>query len=77
MRVALDTNRYTDLARGDRALADRLERAGAVERSPGADRRVKLLRLTDAGEHQREQLAEAVSRGSTVMAKLNKQQRGD
>jgi tRNA(fMet)-specific endonuclease VapC len=30
MRVALDTNRYSDLARGDRALADRLERAEAV-----------------------------------------------
>jgi tRNA(fMet)-specific endonuclease VapC len=30
MRVALDTNRYADLARGDRALADRLERAEAV-----------------------------------------------
>jgi len=30
MRVALDTNRYTDLARGDRELADRLERAEAV-----------------------------------------------
>jgi DNA-binding MarR family transcriptional regulator len=57
-------------------IADRLERAGAIDRVAGADRRVKLLRLTAAGEHQREQLAEAVSRGSTVMAKLNKQQRG-
>ena len=56
-------------------IADRLERAGAVERVAGADRRVKLLRLTPAGERQREQLAEVVGRGSTVMAKLNKQQR--
>lgn len=30
MRLALDTNRYTDLARGDRELAARLERAEAV-----------------------------------------------
>lgn len=30
MRLALDTNRYTDLAKGDRVLADRLERAEAV-----------------------------------------------
>lgn len=30
MRLALDTNRYTDLARGDAALRDLLERAEAV-----------------------------------------------
>jgi DNA-binding MarR family transcriptional regulator len=56
-------------------IADRLERAGAIERVTGADRRVKLLRLTAVGEVQREELAEVVGRGSTVMAKLNKQQR--
>jgi DNA-binding MarR family transcriptional regulator len=56
-------------------IADRLERAGAIERVSGTDRRVKLLRLTAFGEGQREQLAEAVGRGSTVMAKLSKQQR--
>ena len=56
-------------------IADRLERAGAIERVAGSDRRVTLLRLTAEGEHQREQLAEVVGRGSTVMAKLNKQQR--
>jgi len=56
-------------------IADRLERAGSVHRVPGADRRVKLLRLTSAGEAQRKQLAEVVGRRSTVMAKLNTQQR--
>jgi tRNA(fMet)-specific endonuclease VapC len=30
LRLALDTNRYTDLARGDAALRDLLERAEAV-----------------------------------------------
>ena len=51
-------------------LADRLEELGVVERVPGADRRVKLLRLTPRGARVRTDLAERVAAGSTVTAKL-------
>ncbi|WP_176451706.1 MarR family winged helix-turn-helix transcriptional regulator [Enemella dayhoffiae] len=41
-------------------IADRLERQGLIERVPGADRRVKLLTLTDQGQRVRRELAHAV-----------------
>ncbi len=56
-------------------LADRLEASGLVERVAGADRRVKLLRLTDEGLRLRERLAERVAAGSTVTAKLTEAER--
>ncbi|MBD8505099.1 MarR family transcriptional regulator [Hoyosella sp. G463] len=56
-------------------LADRLERLGIVERVPGADRRVKLLALTDRGAELREELARMVAEGSTVMARLDRSER--
>lgn len=57
-------------------LADRLEKLGVVERIPGADRRVKLLRLTDdRGVEMREQLAARVAAGSTVIARLDRAER--
>jgi DNA-binding MarR family transcriptional regulator len=51
-------------------LADRLEELGVVERVPGADRRVKLLRLTRRGATVRADLEDRVAAGSTVTAKL-------
>jgi DNA-binding MarR family transcriptional regulator len=51
-------------------LADRLEELGVVERVPGTDRRVKLLRLTPRGARLRADLVERVAAGSTVTAKL-------
>jgi DNA-binding MarR family transcriptional regulator len=51
-------------------LADRLEELGVVERVPGTDRRVKLLRLTPRGTTVRVDLAARVAAGSTVAAKL-------
>lgn len=56
-------------------LADRLGQLGLVERTPGEDRRVKLLRLTRKGSALRTQLAERVSAGSTVMATLTASER--
>jgi DNA-binding MarR family transcriptional regulator len=56
-------------------LADRLERAGAIERVPGPDRRVKLLSLTDSGRQLRARLARRVAARSTVTAKLDRRQR--
>lgn len=53
-------------------LADRLQRLGMVERVPGEDRRVKLLRLTDQGLATRAGLAQRVAAGSTVVARLSK-----
>jgi DNA-binding MarR family transcriptional regulator len=51
-------------------LADRLEELGLVERVPGADRRVKLLRLTPRGARVRTDMAKRVAAGSTVTANL-------
>lgn len=57
-------------------LADRLEKLGVVERVPGEDRRVKLLKLTDdRGLAVRDQLAARVAAGSTVMARLDRSER--
>lgn len=56
-------------------LADRLEASGLVERVAAADRRVKLLQLTDEGARLRERLSERVAAGSTVTAKLSAAER--
>ncbi len=56
-------------------LADRLEELGVLERVPGRDRRVKLLRLTTRGADLRTELAERVAGGSTVTAKLDSAER--
>lgn len=56
-------------------LADRLEASGLVERVAGADRRVKLLQLTEEGTRLRSHLAERVAAGSTVTAKLSAAER--
>ncbi|USQ76437.1 MarR family winged helix-turn-helix transcriptional regulator [Ornithinimicrobium cryptoxanthini] len=56
-------------------IADRLEESGLVERVPGQDRRVKLLRLTTKGVALRADLADRVAAGSTVTAKLTSQER--
>jgi len=56
-------------------LADRLEHLGLVERVPGEDRRVKLLRLTRRGTALRTDLADRVARGSTVTARLDAAER--
>ena len=56
-------------------LADRLEELGMVERTPGDDRRVKLLRLTPRGVKLRADLADRVAAGSTVTAKLTAAER--
>ena len=52
-------------------IADRMTAAGLVERVAGQDRRVKMLRLTPAGETLREQVAQRVATGATVTAKLD------
>ncbi|MGH3860999.1 MarR family winged helix-turn-helix transcriptional regulator [Actinokineospora sp.] len=56
-------------------LADRLERLGLIERVPGADRRVKLLSLTDEGMALRGELANRVAARSTLSARLGKAER--
>lgn len=56
-------------------LADRLEDLGVVERTPGRDRRVKVLRLTSRGAALRADLAERVAHGSTVTARLTAAER--
>ncbi len=56
-------------------LADRLEAQGLVERVPGQDRRVKLLRLTGRGVALRADVARRVASGSTVSARLSRDER--
>ena len=52
-------------------LADRLERAGFVERGDGEDRRVKLLRLTPVGaELMRKRRETRVARAAQALALL-------
>lgn len=56
-------------------LADRLEELGVVERIPGEDRRVKLLRLTRRGIALRADVVDHLARGSTVTARLTAAER--
>lgn len=56
-------------------LADQLHERGLVERIPGADRRVKLLKLTDAGVQMRSDISEAVADRALVLRRLTDDQR--
>lgn len=56
-------------------LADRLEKQGLVERITGQDRRVTLLRLTTRGTRLRVDLARRVAEGSSVSARLTREER--
>lgn len=56
-------------------LADRLERLGAIERVPGEDRRIKLLSLTPRGRKLRDRLVDRAAVESTVMARLDRDER--
>lgn len=56
-------------------LADRLEHLGIVERVPGRDRRVTLLRLTRQGLTLRAEVADRVAHRSTVTARLTSPER--
>lgn len=57
------------------SLADQLEERDLVERVPGEDRRVKLLRLTSKGAEVREQISEAVANRALVLRRLTHKQR--
>ncbi len=67
-RLACDRSYITN-------LADRLEERGLVTRVPGADRRVKLLELTDSGLAVRSQIADAVAERSMVLLRLTNEER--
>ena len=56
-------------------LADQLEERGLITRTPGQDRRVKLLTLTEAGQQLRDELSEAVAEQSLVLRRLNDSER--
>jgi DNA-binding MarR family transcriptional regulator len=56
-------------------LADQLEERGLISREPGADRRVKLLVLTDAGRDLRTRMAVAVSARSRLLHRLDPAER--
>lgn len=58
-------------------LADRLEARGVVERVPGEDRRVKVLRLTREGMRLRRRLGARIAEGATVSATLTAAERAD
>ncbi|WP_062521926.1 MarR family winged helix-turn-helix transcriptional regulator [Demequina silvatica] len=53
------------------ALADQLEEHGLATRESGADRRIKQLQLTPAGQSIRSRLTRAVERSSPVMLRLS------
>lgn len=52
-------------------LADKLEERGLVNRVPGADRRVRLLRLTEEGQALRDRLSAAITESSLVLLRLS------
>ncbi|WP_137979331.1 MarR family transcriptional regulator [Streptomyces violaceusniger] len=57
-------------------LTDQLEDRGLVERVPGADRRTKLLALTEKGVTVRDQLAKAAADRSPLHRNLTDAERG-
>ncbi|MFD4421657.1 MarR family winged helix-turn-helix transcriptional regulator [Agromyces sp. NPDC058484] len=67
-RLACDPSYVTN-------IADTLEERGLAQRSPGEDRRVKLLRLTDEGAELRDRIADAVAEGATVSKRLTDAER--
>ncbi len=56
-------------------IADELESAGLVQRTRGADRRIQILALTDAGTRVRGALATAVSADNRVLSRLHQADR--
>ena len=58
-----------------RDLADQLEERGLVTRAPGADRRVKLLALTDAGRALRDKVSTATAERSVFLRRLDDAER--
>ncbi len=57
------------------SLADQLEERGLAGRAQGADRRVKLLALTDDGRALRARVAATISAESIVLSRLDDAQR--
>ncbi|MFI5844988.1 MarR family winged helix-turn-helix transcriptional regulator [Catenuloplanes sp. NPDC051500] len=53
------------------AIADQLEERGLLTRIPGADRRVKLLTLTDAGRDLQSRLTAAIAAGNALLIRLD------
>ncbi|WP_083948136.1 MarR family winged helix-turn-helix transcriptional regulator [Thermobifida cellulosilytica] len=67
-RLACDRSNIT-------GIADQLEQRGLAERTPGRDRRVKLLQLTPAGRRLRADIADRVSNSALVLQRLDDAQR--
>jgi len=57
------------------SLADQLEQRGLITRIPGADRRVKLLTLTDEGVALRDQISSAVAERNMILRRLTDAER--
>jgi DNA-binding MarR family transcriptional regulator len=57
------------------ALADQLEERGLIARTPGTDRRVKLLTLTDDGRVLRDDISEAVAERNLLLRRLSDAER--
>jgi len=57
------------------SITDQLEELGLVTRETGADRRVKLLTLTDKGKKTRDKLSKLVNEKSLVSRKLSESER--
>ena len=57
------------------SITDQLESLGLVKRETGADRRVKLLTLTDKGKKTRDRLSKMVNEKSLVSQKLSDAER--
>jgi len=56
-------------------IADELESRGLVQRAPGSDRRVQMLKLTRAGTRTRDQVFEAVTANNRVQLRLGRADR--
>ncbi|WP_055122315.1 MarR family winged helix-turn-helix transcriptional regulator [Corynebacterium oculi] len=56
-------------------IADQLEQRGLATRIPGADRRVKMLKLTTAGSELQQELSEAVRSQGSFAHQLSPEQR--
>lgn len=56
-------------------LADKLQERGLVSRTPGEDRRVKLLELTTEGVALRDRMVDAIAEHSTVLSRLSEAER--
>jgi DNA-binding MarR family transcriptional regulator len=56
-------------------IADELEGRGLVQRVPGADRRVQMLKLTRTGARMRDSVFEAVTANNRVHLRLSRTER--